>query len=94
MARGCQNNLIFRFPIFREPVPFLPAREMTYVCLSPYLGHAVQSGLYFEGGDVKEDCFEDWDVFWRPFHTELQRRASLTPCATFSLSEPENDERR
>jgi hypothetical protein len=25
------NNLIFRFPIFRQPLPFFPARETTYV---------------------------------------------------------------
>jgi hypothetical protein len=88
------NNLIFRFPILREPLPFFPARETTYVCLSPHLGHAVQKGFYFEGGDVKGDCLEDWDVFWSPLHAELRRRASLTTCATSSLSKPNKDERQ
>jgi hypothetical protein len=54
----------------------------------------MQTGLYFEGGDVKGDCFEDWDVFWRSLQMELQRRASLTPCATFGLSKAEKDERQ
>jgi hypothetical protein len=86
------NEVVFRFPIFREPLPFFSGRETTYVCLSPFLSSVVQQGLYFEDGDVKQDCFEDEHVFWRPLHEELRKCASLTPCPTLSLSNPDENE--
>jgi hypothetical protein len=69
------NALVFQFPILREPIMFFPARETTYVCLSPNLSRVVQRGFYFEGGEVKEDFLEDWEAFWQPLHAELERRA-------------------
>jgi hypothetical protein len=77
---GLPNDLSFGFPVLHEPIWFYPARETTYACLSPYVAHPIQTGLYLEHGTLKEDALEDWNVFWPPLCKELRRRVSLAVC--------------
>jgi hypothetical protein len=79
-SSSLSSRLVFQFPILREPITFFPARETTYVCLSPHLSRIVQRSFYHEGGEAKEDFLEDWKAFWQPIHAELQRRARVTAC--------------
>jgi CRISPR-associated endonuclease Cas3-HD len=83
------NSLVFQFPILREPIMFFPARETTYVCLSPHLSRVVQRGPYYEGGEAKEDFLEDWKAFWQPIHEELQRRSCFAVSPIISSSREE-----
>lgn len=66
------NEIVFRFPVVLAPTLFYEARETTYACLSPFVAHAVQAGLYFQDDELRGDVFEDWDVFWLPIHAELE----------------------
>ncbi len=57
------NQISFRFPCLTENNLFFSVR---LVCLHPGLADPVSRGLYFEEGEVKYDCLEDWGGFWPP----------------------------
>lgn len=65
------NQIVYQFPLFRDKTSGFPAEERTYVCLSLDVAEVIQCGLYFEDGQVKEDCFEDLSVFFNPIRFEL-----------------------
>jgi hypothetical protein len=60
---GLPNDLSFGFPVLHEPILFYPARETTYACLSPYVAHPIQTGLYLEHGTLKEDAWKTGTSF-------------------------------
>jgi hypothetical protein len=45
----------------------LPLRDLDQ------LFSAIKHGLYFEHGEVRSDCFDDWEVFWSPLLAGIGR---------------------
>jgi hypothetical protein len=62
------SQISFRFPCLTENNLFFSVR---FVCLHPGLADPVSRGLYFEEGEIKYDCLEDWGRFWPPIKQAL-----------------------